>query len=535
MHNNGPDIGALPDLIDRTGEGAESAGIATPEGGTMNIFTKRGAAILGLVMLGGQAAAQSGVTVVLPEEPPSLEPCDAKHSSIGRVVIRNVTEPLTMLDTDTGEVRPMLATEWQQIDEDTWRFKLREGVTFSDGTPFDADAVIAAFARLERSDIVCNTKQQTLGGVDLTLTAIGPHEVEITTNKPSPILPTMITVVQMSSPTMDLQGASRNPIGTGPYTFAAWRPGQDITLQRRDDYWGGQPPITDATFVWRSESAVRAAMVSQGEADVALIIAEVDATDPEMDYAYPNGETTRLRINTAVAPLDDLRVRKALNMALDLDALKPIVGAEVLRASQLVPPGTLGFDDTLQAFAYDPAGAMALLEEARAEGVPVDTQIDLIGRDGIYVGAAEMLQAMQAMWAEVGLNVNIRMFDTGNWLRYQNRPFPEPNVPMLGQDQHDNLLGDASFTLFNKYDSDGVNSALWDAQVDELIAAGENATGEARSEAFSQAFRRIHDDLVADVFMYHMTGYTRVGPRIDWKPTIAANSEIAIADMKLAD
>jgi len=502
-------------------------------------FNLRGATAIGLVLGAlplAPALAQDGakITIVLPEEPPSLEPCDAKHSSIGRVVIRNITEPLTMLDPQSGEVVPMLATEWQQVSADTWRFKLREGVNFSDGTPFDAKAVIAAFHRLDRSDVVCNTKQQTMGGVDLTVTEIGPHEVEIKTSKPSPILPTMVTVVQMSAPTMDMNGASRQPIGTGPYTFASWQPGQQITLARRDDYWGTAPAFSDASFVWRSESAVRAAMVAQGEADVALIIAEADATDPNMDHAYPNGESTRLRIATNVPPLNDVRVRKALNMALDLDALKPIVGDEVMRAEQLVPENTDGFDPDLKPFPYDPAGAKALLDEARADGVPVDTQIDLIGRDGIYVGAAEMLQAMQAMWAEVGLNVNIRMFDTGNWLRYQNRPFPEPEAALLGQDQHDNLLGDASFTLFNKYHSKGVNSMLWDDQVDALIIKGENATGTERTQAFQQAFRRIHDDLVADVFMYHMVGYTRVGPRIDWKPTIATNSEIAISDMQLA-
>lgn len=479
-------------------------------------------------------AAGGTVTIVLPEEPPSLEPCDAKHSSIGRVLIRNVTEPLTRLDTTTGEVVPVLATAWEQVNDTTWRFTLREGVTFSDGTPLDADAVIATFKRLDRSDIVCNTKQQTLGGIDITVTAISPTEVEIATSKPSPILPTMLTVVQVGSPKMDLNGASRSPVGTGPYVFDAWRPGQDITLTGRADYWGGEPEVTDATFVWRSESAVRAAMVERGEADIALIIADVDATNPDLDYAYPNGETTRLRINVSTPPLDDVRVRKALNLALDLEALKPVVGAEAQLATQLVPPSTLGYNAQLQPYPYDPAQARALLDEARADGVPVDAQIDVIGRDGIYVGAAEMLQAMQAMWADVGLNVNIRMFDTGNWLRYQNRPFPEPNVPMLGQDQHDNLLGDASFTLFNKYHSEGVNSGLWDPAVDALIVEGENSTGDARANAFQDAFRLIHDEVVADVFMYHMVGYTRVGPRIDWKPSIDTNSEVAIMEMKMA-
>lgn len=491
------------------------------------------AALIGFLMT--TSAMAQDVTIVLPEEPSSLEPCDAKHSSIGRVVIRNITEPLVMIDPENGEIKPVLATEWSQNDENTWTFKLKEGVTFSDGSPFNADAVVKAFKRLDREDIVCNTKQQTLGGVNLTVTPKGEHEVEISTERPSPILPTMLSVVQMSGPDMPLEGASRDPIGTGPYVLDTWTAGQDITLSRRDDYWGEAPQIKNARFVWRSESAVRAAMVSQGEADIALIISQIDATEPEMDVAYQNGETTRLRINTGVPPLDDVRVRRALNLALDLDALKPIVGEEVLRAQQLVPPNVNGFNADLKPFTYDPQQATALLDEARADGVPVDAGITVIGRDAMYGGSTEMLEAMQAMWAEVGLNVEIRMFDSGNWLRYQNRPFPESDAPLLGMDQHDNLLGDATFTLFNKYHSEGVNSGLWDEEVDRLIVTGENATGGKRTQAFEQAFARIHDDLVADVFMYHMVGYTRVGPRIDWKPSLATNSEVAVIDMKVVE
>jgi len=480
------------------------------------------------------AGAQEAITVVLPEEPPSLEPCESKHSSVGRVIIRNITESLTVIDPQSGELKPLLATEWSQIDDDTWQFKLREGVTFSDGSPFNAEAVVAAIARLQRDDIVCNTKEQTLGGVKLTAEPAGEYLVNISTSEPVPILPTMMSVVQMSAPGMPMEGASREPVGTGPYALESWKPGVSITVTARDDYWGDTPDVTEATFVWRSESTLRAAMVKEGEADIAIQIAGVDATDPELDFSYPNGETARMRISVQVPPLDDIRVRQAMNLALDLEAMKPIVGDEVQLATQLVGPTVNGFNPELKPFGYDPEKAKALIEEARADGVPVDKTITIIGREGIYAGANEILEAMQALWAEIGLKTEIRMFDTGNWLRYQNRPFPEPDLPNVHQDQHDNLLGDATFTLFNKYHSEGVNSTLADPQVDALIRKGEPATGEERTKAFQDAFARIHDDLIADIFMYHMVGYTRVGPRLNWKPSFATNSEIDLSSVQFA-
>jgi peptide/nickel transport system substrate-binding protein len=448
------------------------------------------------------------------------------------VLIKNITEPLTVIDPETGEVKPELATSWEQLGPESWRFHLREGVKFSDGAPFDAKAVVASIDRLQRKDMTCNTKQQTLGGVDIETKAVSDYVVDFKTSKPIPIFPTMMTVVQMSSPNMPIDGASRKPIGTGPYVLTGWNAGTDITLERRDDYWGDKPVVSGAKFVWRSESALRAAMVATGEADLTPIISVADADNPKTDLAYPNGETTRMRISTNVPPLNDKRVRLALNLAIDREGLRVLFGNEAKLSEQLVGPHVNGFNPDIKPFPYDPERAKQLLAEAKADGVPVDQQITIIGRNEIYVNAGEALEAMQAMWTEVGLNTKIRMFDTANWLRYQNRPFPGPDLPNVHQDQHDNLLGDATFTAFNKYDSEGVNSAVYDKRVDALIAKAEPATGETRTKAFQDVFKLLHDDIVADVYMYHMIGYTRVNPRLDWHPSLATNSEIDLSQIR---
>lgn len=485
-----------------------------------------------LAMVQNSYAADETVTIVLPEEPPSLEPCESKHSSIGRVLIQNITEPLTVIDPQTGDVKPELATKWEQTAPDTWRFELRDGVHFSDGAPFDAKAVAASIDRLQRKDMTCNTKQQTLGGVEIQTKAIGDHVVEFKTNKPIPIFPTMMSVVQISSPNMPMTGAARAPVGTGPYVVAGWNAGTEITLKRRDDYWGTKPVVAGAKFVWRSESALRAAMVATGEADLTPIISVADADNPKTDLAYPNGETTRLRISTQVPPLNDRRVRLALNMAIDRVGMKVLFGDEAKLSEQLVGSNVDGFNSDLKPYPYNPEKARALIEEAKEAGVPVDRPITIVGRNEIYVNGGEALEAIQAMWAEIGIKAKIRMFDSGNWLRYQNRPFPEPDKPILVQDQHDNLLGDATFTAYNKYASDGVNSAVADKRIDDLIAKAEPATGEARTKAFQEAFAILHNDIIADIYMYHMVGYTRVNPRLDWRPTLATNSEIDLSQIR---
>src|SRR5690606_502429 len=118
------------------------------------------------------------------------------------------------------------------------------------------------------------------------------------------------------------------------------------------------------------ESAVRAAMVQTGEADLAPAIASQDATNPETDFSYFDSETTRFRIDATVPPLDDVRVRQALNLAVDREGLRgSIFSADVLPASQLVTPAISGYNPDLQVWEYDVEEAKRLIEEARADGV----------------------------------------------------------------------------------------------------------------------------------------------------------------------
>jgi len=118
--------------------------------------------------------------------------------------------------------------------------------------------------------------------------------------------------VTITLPNTVLGERTRDPVGTGPYRLVSWEPGTSVVLERFEDYWSETPEVAKVTYVFRGESAVRAAMVAAGEADIAPNIAVQDATDPSMDFSYLNSETSSFRIDVSKPPLDDLRVRKAM-------------------------------------------------------------------------------------------------------------------------------------------------------------------------------------------------------------------------------
>jgi len=490
------------------------------------------AALMAVLLSGAAHAAEGEVKIVLPEQPANLEPCRSIRSDIGRIINSNLTETLTNIEPEKGTVSPWLADSWEQVDDLTWRIKLKSGIKFQDGAEFNAEAVAKSIDRLMNPKLTCDSRSK-FGDVKLTPTAIDATTLEIKSDSPVPIMPTLLGTVQIVSPNMPFDSETNEPVGTGPYKLES-ADNEQVVVVRNEDYWGAKPEVTKATYVWRGESAIRAAMVESGEADMTPSLAVQDATNPDTDFAYLNSETTRMRIDAEIPPLNDVRVRKALNLAIDWDGMgEALFGKDVLRASQMVVPGVLGHNPDIKPWPYDPEQAMQLIEEARADGVPVDTEIVLIGRNGFFPNSAESLEAMMSMWQEIGLNVSLRQLEAADWVRYLDKPFPEGRGPTLFQQQHDNNTGDAGFTAPVMFLSEGQYSTIAVPELDAILKKAMAATGEEREKLFQEAFLKVHDEIVADVPMYHMIGYVRVGSRLDWKPDLKTNSEIALAQIKL--
>lgn len=473
------------------------------------------------------------VTIVLAETVDVVEPCMAARQDVGRVISENVNEMLVEFDYVNGGLKPRLATEWSQVDEDTWEFKLRPGVKWHDGTDFTAKDVQFTIERNKKAELSCEVGGKYFGGATFSYEIPDDHTIRITTSPAQPILPLLMTVMPVESAAATPEGEfTRQPIGTGPFVFAGWEVGQSITLTRNDAYWGDKPQVEKATYLFRSDSAVAAAMVETGEADIVPSIALQDATNPETDFSYPNSETTSLRIDTRTAPLNDRRVREALNLSIDRAAmLGTLFPADAQIATHLVVPTTIGYNPDVVAWPYDPEKAKALIAEAKAAGVPVDQEIRIIGRNGQFPNATEAMEAMMAMMQDVGLNVKLDMYDVSVWNNYFVSPFVGDAGPTLTQSQHDNATGDPVFTAFVKYASTGAHSMLVDPAVDDLIARATAATGDERTALWKELFAKVNTEIVADIPMFHMVGFTRVSPRLDFQPTIATNSELQLAQI----
>ena len=479
------------------------------------------------------AFAQDGkaVTIVLGEDVDLVEPCMATRSNIGRIIMENVSETLTQYDVRSGKgVIPRLAESWEDKGNGTWRFHLRQGVTFSDGSAFDAADVKASYERATSDKLTCETPRY-FGDTKLSFAVVDEHTIDITAAPAQPILPllmSLVTIVPSETPVEFV----REPIGTGPYELASWEPGQSIVLERRDDYWGEAPAVEKATYVFRTDPAVAAAMVTQGEADLAPSISAVDATDPATDVSYLNSETLYLRLDSAIAPISDKRVREALNMAIDRDAfIGTLLPEGVVSAVAMVPPTTLGWNPDVKQYPYDPEKAKELLAAAKADGVPVDTTLYLIGRSNLFPGVVEVVEALQQMMQDVGFTVEVQMVEVAQQEELYSKPYKEGRPPQMLAVQHDNSRGDPVFSMFFKYASDGRQSGIADPKVDAMIAEASAATGEERTKDWQELFAYLHDEVVPDVLLFHMVSFARIGDKIEFTPTIATNSQLELADI----
>ena len=481
-------------------------------------------------------AANRNIVIVTPDEPATLEPCGMDTSHIGRVVKQNIAETLTEIDPSNGSVKPRLALSWEKLTPTTWRFKLRDGVKFSDGEPFNAETAASSINRTMSKTIECTTRTRFFAKITFTPKAVDALTLDIEASEPVPILPTQMGVMAIVSPKVTREKLTDEPVGTGPYVFDSWKRGSEVTIKRNPNYWGAKPDIEQAKYVWRNESSVRASMVKIGEADFAPVIAPQDATDPKMDFSYLNSETSWLKIDVTRAPLDDRRVRLAMNYAIDRNALRgSLFPKDVIPATQVVIPAVLGHNHDIdkKVWAYDQAKARQLIAEAKAAGVPVDKEILIVGRINYYPNGQEHMEALMGMLNAVGLNTKLQMFEVNQWTSINRRPFKEDRGPTLVQSMHDNNNGDAVFSAYPRYGCEGISSNTCDPKLEELITKAATLSGPEREKTWQEAFRYIYEDMVADVNMFHMVGFSRVGPRIDFKPSVATNSEIQIAQMKL--
>jgi peptide/nickel transport system substrate-binding protein len=479
-----------------------------------------------------QIAATETLTadqVVDPTEEPTIdeaeivvvvrdEPSLAWHSTgfADIAITRNSYEPLVTRDA-AGVLSPALAESWEQINDNTWRFYLRQGLTFHDGKPFNASSVAWHIEMLSAPDFNGSVINK-LSDNQISANVIDDFTIDIITESPDPILPIRLYWLYMSSPdSHDADPDSQNMIGTGPYMLETRNQGESIVLVANPDYWGGTPAVNKVTFIWREDPALRLAMLRANEADIAQSILPGEDTSVQI-LSADIPETAFIRMDPH-PPLDDIRVRQAICMAIDREEFveNSFFGFAKL-ANQLITPDVLGYNPDIPLWAYDPEGARDLIEQARADGVPVDLELTIIGRTAIYTNATKAMEELQLWLTEIGLNVKLEMLDRSSWKEHINtKPVPEERRTIV-QSSHGNEAGDGILTMLAYYHSSARKSSFPDSIQDDLISDATFLTGDNRQQALAKVLAYQHDEIIQDCPMVHLQAVWGVSEQVDWEP-----------------
>jgi peptide/nickel transport system substrate-binding protein len=351
-------------------------------------------------------------------EPPGLDPTAGAASAIAEIVHYNVLETLTKIQSD-GSVQPLLAERWEvSPDLKTYTFRLRKGVKFHNGEPFNAQTVKFAFERAA-SEKSTNKDKRTFASME-SVAAIDEHTVVILNKQIDPDF--LFLMGQATAVIVEPKSADTNatkPVGTGPFQLGQWNRGSSITLNRWDGYRDAKAiALRKATFRFISDPAAQVAALLSGDVDAfprvaaARSLAQFKA-DPRFQIVT-NGSRAKtiLAINHKRKPLEDVRVRRAIAAAIDRKAVIAAAadGFGVPIGSHYVP-GALGYVDTTGVNPYNPDKARALLSEA---GVKTPLELSLILPPPPY--ARQGGEVIAAQLAKVGIVAKLQNVEWAQWL-----------------------------------------------------------------------------------------------------------------------
>ena len=363
------------------------------------------------------AAAKDMIVIDFVGEPNSLDP-HLQWNPDSFNVYRNIFDNLITRD-DEGAFAPEIATEWEYLSDTEIQFRIRDDVTFHDGEKLTADDVVFSVKRITDPEFASPQLGQFNGIIDAV--AKDDTTVVLTTDGPYPVLLAQLTKLSIV-PQHVVEAVSKDefnasPVGSGPYKFESWNRGVEVIVARNDDYWGQKGAFAKASFRAVPDAATRVANLQSGTSDIVTNIdsdlaAQVESGGVGKVLAARTERVAYFAMNVTKAPLDDPRVRQAIAHALDKEGIvEGILGGYEAPVSQLVSPAAFGFVEGVGGPDYDPEKAKEILAEvgdAAKAGFKVLTA---------PVYDQRIVQAIQQMLTDVGLNAEIEMTDMGNWLQ----------------------------------------------------------------------------------------------------------------------
>lgn len=460
----------------------------------------------------------------------------------GTLTVANVTDitnldPAKMVDDPTwavgsqiynwlvelspeGQIVPSLATEWKPSDDGkAWTVRLRQGVKFQDGTPFDAAAVKAHFERVVKPETASPFASDfgVIQGIET------PDDYTVVFKLKNPYAPFLTAVLMSNGGAIPSPSAiekwgkdySQHPVGTGPFMFESWTPGQNVVLVRNKEYWGDKPYLDKVVFRPIPEPATRLAELQAGGVDLLVSLQPNDVKRLEADNSVkinkiPYFNVHHIVFNTKKPPLDDIEVRKALSLAIDVDTVVgKMLSGIATRAYSVVPEASWGFDQKLKKpYAYDPKEAARILE---ADGWKLGSDgfrykngkklsLTLFSPNHRYPNDKEIMEFAQAQFKQIGIDAQLKVMEWGAYLDATYKRF-EHEVMFIGW----NLLDPDPLQFIDPFfKSDGwFRVPQWtNAELDGfLVKAGQSVSREERQQLYAKAQQIIADNyLVIPVF-----------------------------------
>ncbi len=451
-------------------------------------------------------------------DPSTLDPQDHYESTAFNVLL-NMYETLFLRD-DQMKLQPLLATYSKIVDDTTWEFGLRRGVTFHNGEPFNAAAVKFSLERF--SDPKSKLKQTTLQGIIRTVEVVDDFTVRVITAKPYPYLDAQlghIGAIMAPRHTQEKgKDISAHPVGTGPYRFVRWVRDDHLVMEANEKYWGGVPRIKRVIFRPIPEATTRVAGLQTQEVD--LIVNIPPHLSKLMDWKgrsrvakVPGTRVIFLAFdNTQGGPVADRRVRQAIAQSIDMDKIiKKILDGNGIKLGIPLTKNHFGYDPNIPPYAYDPEKAKkALAESGYAQGF----DLTLNSPSGRYLNDREVAEAVAGDLRKVGLNAAVKVHE---WGTYMTMLYAHKGGPSF-------LLGaggvtlDADGTLFINFRSGQVYSHYQNPQFDALLdEARATLDSRKRQKLYSQALQIYRDEVIC-AFCYQQVDIYGMSERLNWKP-----------------
>ncbi len=467
-------------------------------------------------------AAADSLTAAMAAPITSLDP-HFYNAAPNNGVAMHIFERLTGRDPQ-AKLIPELADSWHTVGDTTWEFKLHPGVRWTDGTPFTPDDIAFTFSRVPN---VPNSPGGFAGLLRAVqrIETIDANTIRLHTAAPAPNLPGDLAGIAVISrhageaASTEDYNSGKATIGTGPYKLARYAQGDRIELVRNDTYWGPRPEWDKVTYRFIANSAARTAALLSGDVDLIDVPPAADLPRLQADknlrvvstqglrviFLYPDfSRTADSPFITDAAgaklpknPLQDLRVRQALTMAINRPAIaERVMGGTAEATGQWLPPGTFGYAPNVKPPAYNPDRAKALLAEA---GYPAGFRLTLHTPNDRYPNDSATAQAVAQMWSRIGVQTAVEALP---WSSYSARAsHQEFAIGLLGWGSN---TAEAGYTLINVIgtsqpaagrglsNNGHYSNPTLDALTDRALSTNDDAT---REKLLIQAVTMAMDDV----------------------------------------